>query len=98
MGFAEEEIRHYVHRTCKLLPQEVRKVRVINKKTFISIPENRLQDCLNAMREAPITKKPYKIYLVEDIRPDGRERRHQGSRFHRDRNERRMGRRHRGRR
>ncbi len=106
MGFAEDEVRHYIYQTCKLLPQEVRKVRVINKKTFISIPENRLQDCLNAMRANPISKKPHKVYLVEDIRQDNRERRPHGygDRFqrdrgdHGDRGERRMGRRQRGRR
>lgn len=100
MGFSEDEIRPYIYRTCKLSPQEVHKVRVINKKTFISIPENRLQECINAMRATPITKKPHKIYLVEDVRQEGRERRHRdfGDRFHRGRGERRMGRRHRGRR
>lgn len=100
MGFAEDEIRHYLYNTCKLSPQEVRKVRVINKKTFISIAESHLQDCLQAMRRTPITKTSHKIYLVEDIRHEDKGKRHHhqdrgyGNRF-RERGERRMGRRHR---
>lgn len=99
MGFAEEEIRHYLYNTCKLIPQEVRKVRVINKKTFISIDENRLQDCFNAMRSIPITKKHYKVYMVEDIRQDrDHDRRRDGGgggRFRRDRDAHKRGRKHR---
>ena len=66
-GFTEEMIRNYLYPTCKLLPQEARKVRVLKNKTFISIPENRLRDCLRAMLENPITSKKYKVYLVEDV-------------------------------
>ncbi len=68
-GFTEEIIRNYLYPTCKLLPQETRKVRVLEKKTFISIPENRLRDCLKAMVKKPITNKKHKIYLVDDYRP-----------------------------
>lgn len=71
-GVSEQEIRDYLYRTCKLLPQEVTKVRVLNKKTFISIPENRLSHCLSEMRVAPMGQKQYKMYLVEDVyRPKG---------------------------
>ncbi len=70
MGVAEEEIRHYLYNTCKLSPQDIQKVRVINKKTFISIPQQQLQECLKAMQTAPISKKPYKVYLVEDVRKE----------------------------
>ena len=65
-GFNEETLRNYIYSTCKLLPQEVRKVRVLKQKTFISIPENRLHNCLKAIREAPITQKQHKVYLVKD--------------------------------
>jgi hypothetical protein len=73
-GFTEQEMRDYIYKTCTLLPQEVRKVRVLNKKTFISIPENRLSSCIDAMRSAPITKKHHKIYVVEDIRRERKDR------------------------
>ncbi len=81
-GFTEEAIRDYLYRTCKLLPQEVSKVRVLQRKTFISVPESRLRDCLSAMRVAPITAKKYKVYFVEDVYRDKRERpRRQPGRF-----------------
>ena len=69
-GFNEEEMRGYLYSTCKLLPQEVRKVRVLNHKTFISIPENRLNECLQTMRKSPITEQRHKMYLVEDVYRD----------------------------
>lgn len=62
----EEQVRSYLYTTCKLLPQEVTKVRVIRDKTFISIPDNRLEECIKLMKQKPITKKKPKIYLVED--------------------------------
>lgn len=70
MGFEEDEIRNYLYSTCSLQPQELHKVRVLNKKTFISIPESRLHDCLKAMRENPITQKRHRIFLVEDTFPE----------------------------
>lgn len=66
-GHSEDEIRDYLYRTCKLVPQEIRKVRVLNTKTFISIPENRLRDCLGIMRANPMPGKQHKVYLVEDV-------------------------------
>lgn len=75
-GFDEETIRNYLYVTCKLLPQEVTKVRVLNKKTFISIPENRLRECLNILRTTPLDQKSYKIYLVQDHYPRKRDRSH----------------------
>jgi len=71
-GFTEQQVRDYLYPTCKLLPQEVQKVRVLNNKTFISIPDNRLHDCMAAMQKKPITSKKYKIYLVEDRRQQRR--------------------------
>ena len=65
-GVSEDQIRSYLYTTCKLLPQEVSKVRVLKYKTFISIPENRLQSCLKSMRDNPIIPAKVKIYLVED--------------------------------
>jgi ATP-dependent RNA helicase DeaD len=84
-GFSEVEIRDYIHRVCKLLPQELHKVRVLRNKTFIAIPESRMKDCLSAMKSNPITEKAPKIYFVEDTgrrRPDrDRFRNRGGSRF-----------------
>ena len=73
-GFSEERIRDYLHTTCKLLPQEITKVRVLNKKTFISISENRLRACLEMMRAQPLTEKKVKIYIVEDLYRNKRDR------------------------
>jgi ATP-dependent RNA helicase DeaD len=74
MGLSEEEMRSYLLTTCKLSPHELTKVRVLQKKTFICVPENRLNECLGMMRAKPIAKKKYKIYLVEDTYRSGDER------------------------
>ena len=66
LGFTEEMIRDYLHRTCKLAPQDIRKVRTLRNQTYISMPENRLQSCLQAMTTSPISPKRYKVYLVKD--------------------------------
>ena len=73
-GLSEKEVRNYLHATCKLLPQEVRKVRVLNKRTFISIPENRLHDCFELIKKNPISAKKHRIFLVEDTFPAKRGR------------------------
>lgn len=73
-GFNEDEVRNYLYSTCGLQPQELHKVRVLNQKTFISIPESRLHDCLKAIREKPITNKRHRVYLVEDTFRDQRSR------------------------
>ena len=73
-GFSEERIRDYLHTTCKLLPQEITKVRVLNIKTFISIPESRLRECLGMMRAQPITKKKVRVFIVEDLYRNKRDR------------------------
>lgn len=86
-GLDEATMRDYLYTTCTLMPQDVRKVRVLNRKTFISIPENRLHDCLQSIKQSPLSAKPYKAYLVEDIyeRPG----RTQGGRFEQRRREKR---------
>ncbi len=72
-GVSEDQVRSYLYTTCKLLPQEVSKVRVLRNKTFISIPENRLEGCLENMRNNPLTNRKTKIYLVKDeYRPRGK--------------------------
>ena len=63
---SEDEVRSYLYTTCKLLPQEVSKVRVLHNKTFISVPDNRLESCLKCMKTNPIIRQKVKIYLVED--------------------------------
>jgi ATP-dependent RNA helicase DeaD len=74
LGFTEEMIRDYLYRTCKLVPQDIRKVRTLRNQTYISIPENRLQPCLEAMKASPISPKRYKVYLVKDTYGEQRER------------------------
>ena len=65
-GIVEDEVRSYLYTGCKLVPQEVSKVRVLKNKTFISLPENRLKECLKHMRTHPIGSQKAKIYLVKD--------------------------------
>lgn len=65
-GVDEDQVRSYLYTSCKLLPQEINKVRVLKFKTFISIPENRLKSSLEFMRENPIVKGKFKAYLVKD--------------------------------
>lgn len=90
-GITEDTVRNYLYCTCKLLPQEVVKIRVLRKRTFIVIPENRLRECLKIMRVNPITKKQYRVYLVEDVYRERRDNRRQKSR--RFKEKRRMGKR-----
>ncbi|MEX0940194.1 MAG: DEAD/DEAH box helicase [Candidatus Babeliales bacterium] len=66
-GLDEDIVRNYLYQVCKVLPQEVTKVRVLKEKTFISIPENRLRDCIGAMQSTPISTESHKVYLVEDV-------------------------------
>lgn len=66
-GLQEEKVRSYLYSICKLSPQEVSKVRVLENKTFISVPENQLKNCLDALKKNPIIKANYKIYLVQDL-------------------------------
>jgi ATP-dependent RNA helicase DeaD len=65
-GIEEDQVRSYLYTGCKLVPQEVTKVRVLKFKTFISIPESRLKSCLEYMRSNPIIKGKHKAYLVKD--------------------------------
>ena len=76
-GLTEEAARVYVSRTCNLKSHDIRKVRVLDKRTFISVPENCLQACVDAMRASPFTKKAPRISIVEDVRQGG------GGRFER---------------
>jgi len=81
-GLTEQEVRNYLHANCKLLPQEVRKVRVLSKRTFISMPENRLQNCFELIKKNPISTIRHRVFLVEDTFPSkrGRSSGRQGSR------------------
>lgn len=65
-GIEEDQVRSYLYTGCKLVPQEVTKVRVLKFKTFISIPESRLKSCLEYMRNNPLIKGRHKAYLVKD--------------------------------
>lgn len=68
-GLREHDVRNYLHATCKLLPQEIRKVRVLSKRTFISIPEGRLMECFDLIKKDPIAKAKHRVFLVEDTFP-----------------------------
>lgn len=65
-GINEDQVRSYLYTQCKLVPQEISKVRVLKFKTFISIADNRLKSCLEAMRTHSIAKQKVKVYLVKD--------------------------------
>lgn len=65
-GIEEDQVRSYLYTQCKLVPQEITKVRVLKFKTFISLAENRLKSCLEAMRGSSIAKQKVKVYLVKD--------------------------------
>jgi ATP-dependent RNA helicase DeaD len=74
-GLYEEKVRSYLYTTCELLPQEVTKARVLKNRTFISIPENRLKNCLAKMQKNPIMAKRHKVYLVQDVFKKNKKRR-----------------------
>ena len=65
-GFDEDAVRDYLYVTCNLQPQDISKVRVINRKTFISVPQSRIQECMQAMTKKSIAKGNPRIYIVED--------------------------------
>lgn len=65
-GINEDQVRSYLYTQCKLVPQEITKVRVLKFKTFISLAENRLKSCLESMRSNSIAKQKVKVYLVKD--------------------------------
>ena len=71
VGLTENAVRQYLCDTCNLQPHEIRKVRVLVNRTFIAVPENRLRDCLEALRKTPIGKHHYRVSLVEDVRQSG---------------------------
>jgi len=73
-GVNEDDIRSYLYTTCKLMPQEIHKARVLKNKTFISVPENRLQECFATMRSKPLENHSYRIYLMEDTYRTSNER------------------------
>lgn len=77
-GVDEDQVRSYLYTQCKLVPQEISKVRVLKFKTFISIAQNRLKNCLDAMRNSSIAKQKVKVYLVkDDYHPGARQERGQ---------------------
>jgi len=66
-GMSEDDVRDYLHKMCKLVPQDISKVRVLNKKTFISISESRLTECMNRIRQSPILNQKARVSIVEDV-------------------------------
>ncbi len=73
-GISEHDVRDYLHTVCQLLPQDISKVRVLNKKTFISMPEGRLRECFKKMQTHPINNQKTRVAIVEDLYRDKRER------------------------
>jgi len=73
-GILEDDVRNYLHTVCQLLPQDISKVRVLNKKTFISIPEERLKECVKAMQATPMVDTKMRIAIVEDVYREKRDR------------------------
>lgn len=65
-GYTQEMVQEYVCKTCNIDERDIQKLRVLNTKTFIAVPEDRLMPCLEAMRANPISKKNPKAYLVRD--------------------------------
>jgi ATP-dependent RNA helicase DeaD len=74
-GHNEDMIRDYLYTICKLLPQEISKVRVLRVKTFISVPEQRLHDCIGIMKKNPLKGgERNRVYLVEDVQKESSSR------------------------
>jgi len=67
---SEDIVRSYLYNTCKLLPQEINKVRVINKKTFISVSDNKFQEVLDLLRKTPISEMRHRAFVVQDFKRD----------------------------
>jgi ATP-dependent RNA helicase DeaD len=86
-GLIQEQVQEYVCKTCGLHVDDLQKLRVLNTKTFIVVPQERLNACLEAIRANPILPKKPKVHLVRDEYKEGG--RHRDCGRSRDRRERR---------
>lgn len=81
-GLSEDMVRDYVIQTCNVLASDVTKVHMLDHKTFISVPEHRLRDCVQSMKAAPISQQAHRVFIVEDVyrdRQDRPRRQHRGN-------------------
>lgn len=78
-GLHEQQVRDYLYSVCSLMPQDLHKVRVLRTKTFISMPENLLESCMQKMRTKPITNQKPRVYLVQDVYEPDKKREGRGS-------------------
>ncbi|PKN03783.1 RNA helicase [Candidatus Dependentiae bacterium HGW-Dependentiae-1] len=65
-GLTQEMVQDYVCKTCGIDSNDIQKLRVLNIKTFIAVPENRLVACVEAMCANPILKRNPKVHIVRD--------------------------------
>lgn len=67
-GFGRDDVRRYVCDVCGLRPDQLAKIRVLNKRTFVCVPPDRTRECVNAMLQKPITPTHIpRVYTVQDF-------------------------------
>lgn len=67
---SEDIVRDYLEEVCDVTAQDIRKLRIIDKKTFIEVTPNLLNKCFDALKKNPISDKKHKVFLLEDTYKD----------------------------
>lgn len=70
-NMSEDMVRDYLEEVCNVSAQDIRKLRIIDRKTFIEVAPNLLNKCFDALKKNPISDKKHKVFLLEDTYKDG---------------------------
>lgn len=66
-GLDEDMVSDYILAVCGIEPQDVSKLRVLRNKTFIAVPESKLKTSISQMQSTPITDRPHRVHVVQDV-------------------------------
>lgn len=69
-GISEDMMREYLEDVCSIESNDIRKLRVIDKKTFIEVTPTLLNKCFDMLKKEPISERKHKVYLLEDTYKD----------------------------
>lgn len=67
---SEDIVRDYLQEMCDVSSQDIRKLRIIDKKTFIEVTPTLLHKCFDTLKKHPIVDKKHKVFLLEDTYKD----------------------------
>lgn len=69
-GISEDMMREYLEDVCDVSSNDIRKLRVIDKKTFIEVTPTLLNKCFDMLKKEPISERKHKVFLLEDTYRD----------------------------